>query len=117
MFRRFVGRLAETDEVRLAEEVRDWAVTVEGAVRLEDAPARERVKVAGVIRRLTVLPMEDHEALEALVYDGSGEIVVRFMGRRGIRGLTLGTRVVVEGVISEERGRKRMMNPRLELTA
>ena len=117
MFRRFLGRLAETDEVRLAEETRDWATAVEGAIRLSEAPARERVKVAGVIRRLTVLPMEDHEALEALVFDGTGEIVVRFMGRRGIRGLTLGTRVVVEGVISDERGRRRMMNPRLELTA
>lgn len=116
VLRRYLNRLAETDEERLAAETREWAARILGAVPLSDASARERVKVAGVIRRLTVLPMEDHEALEALVFDGTGEIVVRFMGRRGIRGLTLGTRVVVEGVVSEERGRRRMINPRLELT-
>jgi RecG-like helicase len=116
VLRRFLSRIAETDEERLAGETRGWAAGIAGAVPLSEAPARQRVKVAGVIRRLTVLPMADHEALEALVFDGTGEIVVRFMGRRGIRGLTLGTRVVVEGVLSDERGRKRMINPRLELT-
>jgi hypothetical protein len=55
--------------------------------------------------------------LEALVSDGTGEVVVVFMGRRGIHGLTLGTRVAVEGVLAEQRGELRMMNPRLEFSA
>ena len=62
------------------------------------------MKIAGVIRRLTVFPMQDNESLEALVSDGTGEVVVRFMGRRTIGGLGLGTRVVVEGVLGEQRG-------------
>ncbi len=78
---------------------------------------RERVKIAGVIKRITVFPMQDHEALEALVSDGTGELTVVFMGRRGIGGLSLGTRVVVEGVLGEQRGVVRLMNPRLEFTA
>jgi hypothetical protein len=36
------------------------------------------------------------------------------MGRRGIGGLSLGKRVVVEGVLAEQRGDVRMVNPRLE---
>jgi hypothetical protein len=44
-------------------------------------------------------------------------VLVQFMGRRAIRGLTLGTRVVVEGVLGEHHGRVVMLNPRLELTA
>ena len=67
--------------------------------------------------RSTVLPVGGHESLEALISDGTGEAVVVFMGRRGIGGFSLGTRVVVEGVFGEQRGERRMINPRLEFTA
>jgi len=40
--------------------------------------------------------------------------VVVFMGRRGIQGLTLGTRLVVEGVLGEKRGVRRLVNPTFE---
>ena len=115
--RRFLQRLTETDEARLADEIREWADKVPGSVRIAEAPMRQHVKIAGVIRRLTVFPMQDNESLEALVSDGTGEVVVRFMGRRTIGGLGLGTRVVVEGVLGEKRGTLQMMNPRLEFTA
>jgi RecG-like helicase len=116
VLRRFVDRLTESDEARLASEIRDWAATVPDAVPVASAPLRQQVKIAGVIRRLTVFPMKDDESLEAVVSDGSGEIVVRFMGRRAIRGLGLGTRVVVEGVLAEQRGSVQMINPRLEFS-
>jgi RecG-like helicase len=90
---------------------------VPGSVRIADAPLRKRVKIAGVIRRLTVFPMKDNESLEAVVSDGTGEVVIRFMGRRAIGGLGLGTKVVIEGVLGEQRGGIQMMNPRLEFTA
>ena len=50
-----------------------------------------------MIRRMTVLPLEGKEALQVLLSDGTGEVVAVFMGRRGIGGLSLGKRVVVEG--------------------
>jgi RecG-like helicase len=117
LFRRAFDRLAETDEERLAEETREWASSIPACVRIGDAPLRSRVTIAGVIRRITVLPMEDNEALEVLVSDGTGEVVVQFMGRRSIAGLGLGTRVVVEGVLGEHHGVIKMLNPRLELSA
>ena len=55
--------------------------------------------------------MQDNESLEALVSDGTGEVIVVFMGRRGIGGLTLGKRVVVEGVIGEQHGAVRDDEP------
>jgi RecG-like helicase len=115
--RRFLDRLSESDESRHAMEIRAWADTVHGSVRIAEAPLRESVKIAGVVKRMTVFPMQGKESLEALVADGSGEVAVVFMGRRGIHGLTLGTRVVVEGVMGELRGERRMINPRLEFTA
>ena len=114
---RFLQRLTESDETRLASEIREWAETVPGAVRIADAPLRARSKIAGVIRRLTVFPAQDNESLEAVVSDGTGEVVVRFMGRRAIGGLGLGTRVVVEGVLTDQHETLQMMNPRLEFTA
>ncbi len=115
--RRWLDRLSETDEVRLDAEIQEWADAVSGSVRIGAAPLRERVKIAGVIRRMTVFPMVDNESLETVVSDGTGEVTLRFMGRRAIGGLTLGTRVVVEGVLAEQHGHVSMMNPRLELTA
>jgi hypothetical protein len=118
-FRRWLDRLTESDESRLSAEIEDWADSVAGCVRLGNAPLRQHVRIAGVIRRITVLPMSGHESLEALVSDGTGEAVVVFMGRRGIGGFSLGTKVVVEGVLGEQRGGgpPKMINPRLEFTA
>ena len=114
LLRRILDRLNESDETRLAEETRAWADTVEGTVRIADASLRQPVRIAGVIRRMTVLPMEGKEALQALISDGTEEVTIVFMGRRGIGGLSLGKRVVVEGVLAEQQGDVRMVNPRLE---
>jgi RecG-like helicase len=113
--RRFLQRFTESDETRLANEIKKWAETVPDSVRIADAPSRGRVKIAGVVSRITVLPMEGNEMLEALVSDGTGEVTVVFMGRRSIPGLSLGTRVVVEGALGELRGHRRIVNPRFEL--
>jgi RecG-like helicase len=113
-FRRFFRRMSETDEHRYAEEIEKWSDSVPGTVRIEDAPLRQRVRLAGVVRRITVRPLEGHESLEALLYDGTGEVTVVWMGRRTIPGLDLGTRVVVEGLIADQRGEKRLVNPSFE---
>ena len=117
VFRRFFERLKESDEARLSSEIRNWAEKVPGTTRIADAPLREPVKLAGVVRRLTVFPVEGQETLEALLYDGTGDAVIVFMGRRGIQGLTLGTKVVVEGVLGDKRGEVRMVNPRFEFAS
>jgi RecG-like helicase len=114
--RRSIRRMAESDEQRLAEEIREWASTIPGANRVADAPMRSRVKIAGVVRRITVRPVEGNESLEALISDGTGEVEVVWMGRRSIPGLSLGTRVVVDGVIGALRGRRRMVNPTFEFS-
>jgi RecG-like helicase len=117
LFRRFFDKLSESDEARHAAEIKAWSDKIPGTVRIADASPRQRVRIAGVVKRLTVFPMEGKESLEALVSDGSGEALLLFMGRRGIQGLTLGTRVVVEGVLGDDRGVPRMINPRLEFSA
>ena len=109
-------RMAESDEQRLAEEIEEWAASIPGTTRIADCPKRSRAKVAGVVRRITVRPVEGYESLEALLSDGTGELEVVWMGRRTIPGLSLGTRVVVDGVVGEQRGKLRMVNPTFEFS-
>ncbi|MGE5460957.1 MAG: OB-fold nucleic acid binding domain-containing protein [Solirubrobacterales bacterium] len=116
-FRRFLHRMAESDEQRMAEEIQAWASAIPGTVPIAGAPTRTPVKLAGVVKRITVHPEHGLEALEALLTDGTGEMSVMWMGRRSIGGLTLGTRVVVQGVVGEQRQGRRMVNPSFEFSA
>jgi hypothetical protein len=112
--RRALHRMAESDEERLADEIQSWAETVPGSTRIAEAPLRSRAKLAGVVRRITVRPLEGYESLEALISDGTGEIEIVWMGRRSIPGLSLGTKVIVDGVVGENRGERRVVNPTFE---
>ena len=116
-FRRFLRRMAESDEQRYAEEIQGWAEQVPGAVPIADAPVRSRAKLAGVVRRITVRPLEGSESLEAVLFDGTGEVTVIWMGRRSIQGLNLGTRLIVEGMLAEQRSERRVVNPTFEFAA
>jgi hypothetical protein len=115
--RRFFRRMAESDEQRYAEEIEAWAARIPGTIRIRDAATRSHVRLAGVVRRITVRPLEGHESLEALLYDGTGEVTVVWMGRRTIHGLNLGTRLVVEGMLAEQRAERRVVNPVFEFSA
>jgi len=116
VLRRFLDKVGESDDERLAAEIQAWAESVPGTCRISDCPMRESVKIAGVVKRITVFPVQGKETLEALVSDGTGEMSIAFMGRRAIPGLGLGTRMIVEGVAGELRGVRRMVNPRFEFT-
>jgi hypothetical protein len=109
-----MNRLRQSDEDRLAEELRTWAATVPGTVRIGDAPDRQRSKVAGMVRRITVRPVAGFEALEVVLWDGTGDLSARWLGRRKIRGLALGSRLMVEGVAGRDHGTLRMVNPTFE---
>jgi len=113
-FRRWLARLSESDEQRLDEELRAWADSIPGTVRIAGAPLRQRVKLAGMVRRITVRPIEGFEALEVVLTDGTGMVTARWLGRRKIPGLLLGSRIVIEGVLGEEQGVRRMVNPTFE---
>ena len=117
MFRRWSRRLSETDEERLAVQVREWAATVPDAVRIDEAPARQRVKLAGVVNRLSVVPGQGVDSLEAVLTDGTGEVTAVWTGRRAIPGLYLGTRLVVEGVLVQTTSGRRMVNPAFEFAS
>lgn len=113
-FRRFGRRLSESDEERLADETLEWAEGVPGTTRIAEVPLRTPVRIAGVVGRLTVQPAEGRRAIEAVISDGTGEVTASWMGRASIPGVVLGTRLILEGVVGETRGERRLVNPRFE---
>jgi len=112
--RRFLHRLTESDEQRLATELTTWADTVRDTVRIANAEPRSRVALAGMVRRITVRPVEGFEALEVVLSDGTGEVTARWLGRRSIGGLALGSRLKIEGVLGVEQGARKVVNPMYE---
>ena len=117
IFRRFLDRFTESDEERLASSVQAWSASIPGTVRIAEAPSRAPVKLAASVKRISLVPGEHHDSLEALLTDGTGEVVGVWIGRRSIPGLQLGTRMIVKGVLSRSPSPRRMVNPQYEFAA
>jgi RecG-like helicase len=112
--RRFRRFFTQSDEERLASEMLEWAEQVPGTRRIAACPSREQVRVAGMVSRLRLRPMNGSMSLEAVISDGTGEVTAAWTGRSHIPGLTLGTPVVLEGLLARDRAGLRMVNPRFE---
>ena len=112
--RRFRRFFTQSDEERLDAETREWADGIPGTRRIAGCPSREEVRLAGLVSRLRLRPMNGSMTLEAVVSDGTGEVTASWTGRSHIPGLTLGTPVLLEGVVAQERSGLRMVNPRFE---
>jgi len=82
-----------------------------GTVCIGDSPLRTRIKIAGEVTRLRVVPRAGSPSLEVTVDDGSGRALVVFTGRRTIAGIDPGRGIVLEGTARAERNRLVMMNP------
>jgi hypothetical protein len=106
-------------DVAREEESIDRALLgkVPGVRSIPSLRLRERAKVAGRIRSLTVQPWGSVPTLECVIDDDKGRLVVAFLGRRQIAGLQPGARIIVEGTVTERRGRLTIINPSYEFVA
>jgi hypothetical protein len=71
---------------------------------------RQRSRVSGDIQSVTVYE-RPRPRTDVVLYDGTGPLVLRCLGRSGVPGLTAGSRLVVEGTPAFERGVHLMRNP------
>jgi ferric-dicitrate binding protein FerR (iron transport regulator) len=86
-----------------------------GLVAVADAPNRTRVRLSGTLRTVTLRPRGGVPALEAELFDGSGALILVWLGRRQIDGIGPGRQIEVEGRIGVQDGVRVMYNPRYEL--
>jgi hypothetical protein len=113
--RRTLSRWASTDDQHARDMRREFATEEAGLDRIGDAEDRERVRLHGTLRSVTLRPRGGVPALEAELYDGTGSITVIWLGRRQIAGVVPGRSVQVSGRIGLHDGHRIMYNPRYEL--
>jgi hypothetical protein len=87
----------------------------EGVTPIAEVHFRQRVTVEGRVRSLRVQPLAAAPSIECVLVDDTGAISAVFFGRREIPGVSAGTRMRVEGMAGESRGRLALLNPTYEL--
>lgn len=90
-------------------------VAVEGITPLGQVAHRQRVRVAGRVRTVSVQSWAGVPTFECTIVDRSGALTVVFLGRRDVAGIEPGTQLAAEGMVGSHRGRLAMLNPGYQL--
>jgi hypothetical protein len=116
-------RLARTELEEFTEppetlhdrEIVQWASSVPDTIRISEAPLRTRARLAGEIRVVTVRTDTPWPDFEAVLFDGTGKVRLRWLGVESVPGVIPGTRMVVEGVVGEEDNERLTIDPSYEI--
>jgi RecG-like helicase len=113
-FRRAIDRLTSTSEEMDARELLEESIE-RGSTPVGRCRSGERVTVSGTIKALTLRPVGGVPALEAELFDGSGMLMLVWLGRRRIVGIDPGRSLTVHGRVTLQNGHRVMFNPAYEL--
>ena len=78
---------------------------------------RPRVRVSGAVGRVRASGHDGLPMLRAELGGGADRITIIWLGRTRIAGIEPGRVLAVEGMLSEQGGRRVMYNPRYDLAA
>lgn len=110
-----MDRLASGPSPREAAELRDQ-VLQSGCGAIASYGDRDMVTLYGTLRAVTLRPRGGVSALEADLYDGTGTVMLVWLGRRRIIGVEPGRQLTVHGRLGCHDGTKVLYNPRYELS-
>lgn len=82
---------------------------------ISELEARDRTKVCGEVKRMTIKPRSGIPSMEIVINDGTGDATVIFSGRRHVAGIEHGHCIVVEGVAFADANRLVFLNPAYSL--
>jgi len=109
-------KLARSPEETRAEHCSEWARSIPGSTPIDRIDPRERIKAAGVIRNIRIDPREGSGSVEVTIFDGTGEIIAKWLGRRTLSGIKLGEGLVIEGIAGKGNDEDLVvLNPEYEL--
>lgn len=108
-----LDRWASHDHHEAQDLLRDTETA--GLIPIAGARNRERVVFQGTLKAVTLRPRGGVPALEAELYDGSGTVVLIWLGRRRIGGVNPGVTMRVTGRLGQNQGVCVIYNPRYEL--
>ncbi|GAB7189985.1 OB-fold nucleic acid binding domain-containing protein [Kineococcus sp. NUM-3379] len=113
-WRRVLQRFTASESDLAAAEEQQVAAR-HGGTPCDRLPLRRRVAVCGTLRAVTLQPRGGVPTLQAELFDGSGTVVLVWLGRRRIAGVEVGRRMTAEGMVVADDGRRVIFNPRYEL--
>jgi len=116
MIQRIGASLAKGKGEQHAEALQG-SITAVGATPINKCIGGEESTLSGVLRSVTLRPRETVPAVEAELYDGSGQVRLVWLGRRQILGITPGRSIVVTGRVTGNETTPTIFNPRYELRA
>ena len=73
------------------------------------------VCVEGLVRAVTLRPIDESPSVEIDLFDGTSSVTVRWIGRRRIPGITPGRRLVIDGRLAGTELHPIIFNPKYEL--
>ncbi len=114
--RRLWHRLGSSDDELEADELKETSRS-SGATAIEQCTCGEVVTIAGPLRSVTLKPAQSVPSVEAEIYDGSGRVILVWLGRRHIQGVDAGRVLTVTGRMNMIDGRRVIYNPRYSLRA
>lgn len=102
--------MRELDAERLVNRFADLRLQPLGELE-----ARDRTKVCGEVKRMTIKPRSGIPSTEIVINDGTGDATVIFSGRRHVAGIEHGHCIVIEGVAFADANRLVFLNPKYSL--
>ena len=113
-----LDKLARPPEDVRAEHLRDWHSTISGSTPISELEARKRYKVAGCVQNIRVDPREGRGSIEVTIIDGTGDMVLKWLGRQELAGIKLGIGLVAEGTVgTDPDGEMVILNPEYDLAS
>jgi len=86
-----------------------------GATPIKNCTKGDIITAFGVINTVTMRPRSGTPAVEVDLYDGSGHLLIVWLGRRQISGIEVGRSVTIYGRITCEGEAATIYNPRYAL--
>ena len=110
--------LSKAPEQVRDENLRKWTRSIEGTSPISEVEPRSRFKTAGVIQNLRIDPGRGGGSVDATIIDGTGQMVVRWLGRSRLSGIRLGMGLIVEGIAAAGEGDECViLNPEYQLVS
>lgn len=82
-----------------------------GTVPLSEVRERQRVVVSGLIQSVTYSPVDGPRRLVVMLYDGTGTIEIRWLGRRSVPGIKVGGHIEAQGTAVLVRDHLALIDP------
>lgn len=110
--RRFTADQKDLDAEDLLSDVHRTA----GCQPVANCQRGQLTTVTGRLKSVVYLPEGNAPTLEAELFDGSGSVVLIWLGRRQIPGIEPGRTLTARGRIADNAGRSVIYNPWYELS-